>query len=93
MGWDSSTVSAVIDAFKSKENWKDPGSMDFARKISEKTPAMLIFAKKLTLSPQDICNQDRDMLRHVAGMKDVEILGNNNGNYSSPTFSNKRDII
>ena len=58
--------------------------MDFARKISEKTPAMLIFAKKLTLSPQDICNQDRDMLRHVAGMKDVEILGNRNGNYSSP---------
>ena len=55
--------------------------MDFARKISEKMPAMLIFAKKLTLSPQDICNQDRDMLRHVAGMKDVEILGNHNVNY------------
>ena len=55
--------------------------MDFARKISEKMPAMLIFAKKLTLFPQDICNQDRDMLRHVAGMKDVEILGNNNVNY------------
>ena len=79
MGWDSSTVSAVIDAFKSKENWRDPSSMDFARKISEKMPAMLIFAKKLTLSPQDICNQDRDMLRHDAGMKDVEILGKGNG--------------
>ena len=80
-GWDSSTVSTVIDAFKSKDDWREPSSMDFARKISEKMPAMLIFAKKLTLSPQDICNQDRDMLRHVAGMKDVEILGNNNVNY------------
>ena len=81
MGWDSSTVSAVIDELKSKDDWRGPNSMDFARKISEKMPAMLIFAKKLTLFPQDICNQDRDMLRHVAGMKDVEILGNHNVNY------------
>ena len=37
---------------------------------------MLKFAKKLTLSPQDVTHEDRKELRDIAGLKDVEILGN-----------------
>ena len=64
----------VIDAFGFEENWD--GRMDFAQKISKKTPCMLKFAKKLTIAPQKVTDDDRRELREEGGLTDVEILGN-----------------
>ena len=67
----------VVDAFGYEENWEDASGMDFAQKISKKTPAMLKFAKKLTLTPQKVTQEDREELRAGAGLTNEEILGNN----------------
>ena len=53
--------------------------MEFAQKISTKTPAMLKFAKKLTITPQKITKDDRVELREGAGLTNEEILGNSIG--------------
>ena len=49
--------------------------MEFAKEISNKTPTMLKFAKKLTLTPQELTQLDREQLRVGAGMSNEEILG------------------
>ena len=49
--------------------------MEFAQKISKKMPSMLKFAKKLTLTPQQVTDEDRNKLCKEAGLTDVEMLG------------------
>ena len=49
--------------------------MEFAQKISKKTPFMLKFAKKLTLTPQKLSDEDRMKLRKEGGLTEVEMLG------------------
>ena len=71
----------VIDAFGFEENWD--GRMDFAQKISKKTPSMLKFAKKLTIAPQKVTEYDRRELREEGGLTDVEMLGNYKDSYDS----------
>ena len=71
----------VIDAFGFEENWD--GRMDFAQKISKKTPFMLKFAKKLTIAPQKVTEYDRRELREEGGLTDVEMLGNYKDSYDS----------
>ena len=71
----------VIDAFGFEENWD--GKMEFAQKISKKTPSMLKFAKKLTIAPQKVTEYDRRELREDGGLTDVEMLGNYMGSYDS----------
>ena len=71
----------VIDAFGFEENWD--GRMDFAQKISKKTPSMLKFAKKLTIAPQKVTDDDRRELREEGGLTDVEMLGNHMDAYDS----------
>ena len=63
----------VIDAFGFEENWE--GEMEFAQKISNKTPFMLKFAKKLTLTPQKVTDEDRRKLIEEGRLTDVEMLG------------------
>ena len=64
----------VIDALSLEENWD--GGMEFAKKISKKTPFMLKFAKKLTLTPQNVTDDDRKKLCEEGGLSDTEMLGN-----------------
>ena len=71
----------VIDAFGFEENWD--GRMDFAQKISKKTPSMLKFAKKLTIAPQKVTDDDRRELREEGGLTDVEMLGTHMDSYDS----------
>ena len=71
----------VIDAFGFEENWD--GRMEFAQKISKKTPSMLKFAKKLTIAPQKVTEYDRRELREEGGLTDVEMLGNYKDSYDS----------
>ena len=63
----------VIDAFGFEENWE--GEMEFAQKISKKTPFMLKFVKKLTLTPHKVSDEDRKKLREEGGLTEVEMLG------------------
>ena len=71
----------VVDAFGFEENWD--GRMEFAQKISKKTPSMLKFAKKLTIAPQKVTEYDRRELREEGGLTDVEMLGNYKDSYDS----------
>ena len=71
----------VIDAFGFEENWD--GRMDFAKEISKKTPSMLKFAKKLTIAPQKVTDDDRRELREEGGLTDVEMLGTHTDSYDS----------
>ena len=71
----------VIDAFGFEENWD--GRMEFAQKISKKTPSMLKFAKKLTIAPQKVTEYDRREIREEGGLTDVEMLGNYKDSYDS----------
>ena len=57
------------------KNWFSNKVMEFAKEISNKTPTMLKFAKKLTLTPQELTQLDREQLRVGAGMSNEEILG------------------
>lgn len=52
----------------------DTTLLEVTKHISRRTPAMITFSRKLTLSPQDVTEEDRDDLKRDAKLSDVEML-------------------
>ena len=77
-GADDATLDRLIDAL-SLHGWRDrdPGPdllHLLTETVSSRSAAMVMFARKLTLSPHDMASQDYDAVRHHGLLSDVEML-------------------
>merc|ERR1711890_73940 len=75
-GWDEPAMDLLIDTLR-EHDWRgddDNSVFEITRKISDRTPAMLVYSRKLTLDPQGVTEDDREALRRDSGLKDVEML-------------------
>ena len=77
-GADDATLDRLIDAL-SLHGWRDrdPGPdllHLLTETVSSRSAAMVMFARKLTLSPHDMASQDYDTVRCDGLLSDVEML-------------------
>jgi len=74
---DDATLDHLLEGLR-QHDWRNqdptPKLLQLVEKISPRTPAMLVFARKLTLYPHDMTRNDQDVVRHEAGLTDAELL-------------------
>jgi len=74
---DDATLDLLLETLRQHE-WRDrapsPSLLQLAQKVSHRTPAMLVFARKLTLSPHEMTSEDHDVVRRDGSLSDVELL-------------------
>ena len=74
---DDATCDQLLDTLRHHE-WRDdpppPHLLQLTQQISPRTPALIVFSRKLTLTPYDMTSQDHDDVRRNGSVSDVELL-------------------